>query len=450
MPKLICRIQESPVAEGRPETFFLLAFTGFIDAANYAAFEKHLDDVYRKGGRFAAADLSNLHYINSTGISALIRYFGLYTDRGGAFCLASVPKAVGLSMHLLGVTSLIPFLKDVPAAREHFRAVLEGRVPARPEEAAPAPSEAGAKAGKPAPAGKKVPVRKAPADLANSKVLLLYPLKGRFSRILRRRFSRQDGRFILLHDIKEALDRYDELSPDLVVLDCRLDPKGEFVTRLKISKERSLTSVIKLYERSTDVEADVDFKIWENDYLVDPFELLELFSLTEAELRRVPKDRKVFQQQIHFEFRGNPANVDKANKLSDLIIRQAVRDEDDRTALFAATKEAIDNGVVHGNHRSQDLTIDVNFLVDQHKITVIVEDQGKGFDYEYYLSRIDSREAFEKATRKILDEGHRGGLGILLLHKCCDRLEYSGTGNAVRLEKNIGPGKGQEEWKEAV
>jgi len=28
-------------------------------------------------------------------------------------------------------------------------------------------------------------------------------------------------------------------------------------------------------------------------------------------------------------------------------------------------------------------------------------------------------------------------LGILLMSKCCDRLEYSGTGNIVRLEKNI-------------
>jgi len=69
---------------------------------------------------------------------------------------------------------------------------------------------------------------------------------------------------------------------------------------------------------------------------------------------------------------------------------------------------------------------------------VIVEDQGKGFDFEYYLSRIDSREAFEKARRRILEGGQRGGLGILLMHKCCNRLEYSGAGNIVRLEKNLG------------
>jgi len=431
MPKLSSRVKEKKIADGQSETFFHVRFSGFVDAANYSAYERALEEVYRKGGRFVVVDFSELNYINSTGISAVIRFFGLYRERLGAFCLACVPKSVGLSMHLLGVTSLIPFLKDVEAARHHFEDVVNGKVQIQKEEEA-GPGQAELRAPR-----RQVTLRRPSADLANSRVLLLYPVKGRFSRILRLRFSRLDGRFVLLHDIKEALDRYDELNPDLVLVDGRLDPKGEFVTRLKIAKGRSLTSVIKLYEKATDVEREVDFKIWENDYLVDPFEILELFSLTEAELRRVPRDRKVFQQQVHFEFRSSPANIEKANKLSDLIIRQSILEEEDRTALFAAVKEAMDNGIVHGNRRAKDLTIDVNFLVDNRKVTVLVEDQGKGFDFEYYISRIDTREAFEKAKRRIMEEGQRGGLGILLMSKCCDRLEYHGSGNVVRLEKNL-------------
>jgi anti-anti-sigma factor len=434
MPKLLSRIQDLPVADARAEAFSQVSFSGFIDAANYAAFEKSLDDLYNRGNRFAAADFSAVNYINSTGISALIRLYGQYKQRGGLFCLASVPKPVGLSMHLLGVTSLIPFLKDLEAARQHFVDILEGRAAVSDGREAPW-AEAGAE-GSPR-AQQRVLVRKTRPGPTNAGVLLLHPQKGRFSRILRLRFHQLDGRFHHLHDFREALERYDELNPDLVVLDSRLDPKGEFVTRLKMHKARSLTSVIKIYEKDSEVEKELDFKIWENDYLIDPFETLELFSLTEAELLRVPRDRKVFQQQVHFEFRSTSENLDKANKLTDLIIRQSIEDEEDQTALFAAVKEAIDNGVVHGNKRSADHTIDVNFLVDQNKVTVMVEDQGKGFDFEYYLSRIDSREAFEKAKRRILEEGQRGGLGILLMHKCCDRLEYSGGGNVVRLEKNL-------------
>ena len=170
------------------------------------------------------------------------------------------------------------------------------------------------------------------------------------------------------------------MSPDLVVVDERSDPKGEFVNRVKIQKERSLTSIIKLYSKEKDLRSELDFKIWENDFLIEPFEVLELFSLTEAELVRVPKDRKVFQQQVHFEFRTSPENLEKANKLSDLILRQSVPLQDDATALYAAVKEGIDNAFVHGNNAAADKTIDVNFLVDRKKITVIIEDEGEGFD----------------------------------------------------------------------
>ena len=140
--------------------------------------------------------------------------------------------------------------------------------------------------------------------------------------------------------------------------------------------------------------------------------------------------------QIRFGFRTTQENIEKANKLSDLIIRHCLEIEEDRTAMYAAVKEGVDNAAVHGSRRDERKRIDVNFLVDRSKVTVIVEDQGQGFDYEYYLSQIDSQEAFDRAKTRIR-EGGRGGLGILLMHKCSDRLEYSGRGNIVRIEKNL-------------
>ena len=204
-----------------------------------------------------------------------------------------------------------------------------------------------------------------------------------------------------------------------------------------MQKDRSLTSIIKLYPKRARVESSFDFKIWENDYLVEPFEVLELFTLTEAELLRVPRDKKVFQQQVRFAFRSDPENLEKACKLCDRVIHESLLNQEDATAFYAAVKEGLDNAIVHGNHSERDRKIDVNLLVDKKKVTVIIEDQGEGFDSEYYLSRIDDQEAFEKAKKRILEEGHRGGLGILLMSKCSDRIEYSGSGNVLRLEKNL-------------
>lgn len=444
MPKLRTTTSpwsEAPAGQGK---VLELAVDGFIDAANYEKFEQSLEKVHAEGARSLIVDFSGVHYINSTGISALVRFFELFKERGGTLCLANVTKPVGLSMHLLGVTSFLPFLKDVPAGREYVARYAPGTgVPHEPTEGPPRdlgePAEEAAKI--PGvdltPTGLRIPLWKRKAGTGQkSRVLVISPAKSRFTRILRLRFRNLDGDYQLLYDVREALERYEELAPDLVILDGRADPTGEFVNRVKIQKERSLTSIIKFYTRNTNLDTDLDFKIWENDYLVEPFEVLELFSLAEAELARVPKDRKVLQQQLHFEFKTNAQNVEKACKLTDLVLRQAIPVQEDATALYAAVKEGIDNAVFHGNRWDAAKTVDVNVLVDQKKITVIIEDQGEGFDYEYYLQRLDDTEAFEKAKRRILEEGTRGGLGILLMSKCSDRLEYSGAGNVLRLEKN--------------
>ncbi len=53
------------------------------------------------------------------------------------------------------------------------------------------------------------------------------------------------------------------------------------------------------------------------------------------------------------------------------------------------------------------------------------------------MTQVNTDEGFEKVKRRIVEEAVRGGLGILLMSKCTDRIEYSGSGNTLRLEKNL-------------
>ena len=45
-------------------------------------------------------------------------------------------------------------------------------------------------------------------------------------------------------------------------------------------------------------------------------------------------------------------------------------------------------------------------------------------------------DAYVKA-RRAKAEGRQGGLGILLMHKNCDRMAFEGNGSTVRLEKKL-------------
>ena len=128
--------------------------------------------------------------------------------------------------------------------------------------------------------------------------------------------------------------------------------------------------------------------------------------------------------------------MERGLDLANRLIQKLKLNDNITTALYAAFKEAVDNAVLHGNRHDPKKKVEVNFLVDPHKVTFIVEDEGDGFEYDFFLSTIDTQEAFDKAKQRIR-AGGRGGLGILLMHKCSDRLEYSGAGNVVRLEKNL-------------
>lgn len=432
MAQLSCEL-ESRRLPSRPDlTITELVVEGFIDASTTLAFERVLERAATQDARHLIVDFSKVQYINSSGISALLRTQEIYSRRGGILCLVGVPEQVGLSMHLLGVTRLIPFRSTINEAVETvLRAEKEGIEAVLPASRAPAVDTSRRAA------VRRMRARQRASDGPRRRVLVIAPDQTRFTNVLQRRFTqyaRSD--YYILSDATEALRSYDSILPDLVVVDDRCDPDGEMVSRMKVQANRSLTSIIKTYRRETDVEARVDFKIWENDFLIDPFEVGDFFALTEAELDRVPKDRRVFHQQVRFEFRTTHENVEKAHALVDRILRDALRRDDERTTFFAAVKEGIDNAVRHGNHSRPEKRVDVNCLVDQKKITMIIEDEGEGFDHAWYLARVAGHDAFEDAKRRIVSDGIRGGLGILLMSRCADRLEYSGAGNAVRLEKN--------------
>ncbi|HIA27847.1 MAG TPA: STAS domain-containing protein [Planctomycetes bacterium] len=405
-----------------PLTYTLVRLDGFIDAPNYPRFEKTMERLVEGGRHHLILDFRKVQYINSTGISAIIRFHSASSEAGGQLALARVGRNVGLTMHLLGITSIVPFLRRI----EEAEAVLNGEAVAEvgtPNSDDDSPLE--------------VPVIKEDRRGGGGTVAMLVPEAGHFSEIVRTRVRRSDGQTFLSHSTSDLLANVDRWRPDLVVIDQRVEGSDRIVEEMKVEGDHALASVILIYPRGSDTVGNQDFRVWENDYLIDPFDLSNLFVLTDNEVRRVSHDRKQFTQQVRFQFASSGDAIDKGLRLSKRLIDRLPMAEADRTALIAAFKEAIDNAVRHGNGSRSEAKITVNYVVDPRRVAVVIEDEGDGFDYEYFIAQIDSKEAFERAKERIR-AGARGGLGILLMHKCSDRLEYHGKGNIVRLEKRIG------------
>ena len=80
--------------------------------------------------------------------------------------------------------------------------------------------------------------------------------------------------------------------------------------------------------------------------------------------------------------------------------------------------------------------IKVLYLLDREKITVVVQDEGAGFDHDKFLQRGMQKDA-ATASRERHEQGKVGGLGIMLMLKCTDKLEYNDVGNMITLTKNL-------------
>jgi two-component system alkaline phosphatase synthesis response regulator PhoP len=93
-------------------------------------------------------------------------------------------------------------------------------------------------------------------------------------------------------DGETALERADDGSFDLIILDVMLPGKNGFDVCRDLRQKGVQTPVLMLTARSQVVDKVVGLKLGADDYLTKPFDMMELLARVEALMRRAP-DRKV-------------------------------------------------------------------------------------------------------------------------------------------------------------
>ena len=110
-------------------------------------------------------------------------------------------------------------------------------------------------------------------DEQSIQTLLSYPL-------------RRDGyEVVQATDGRQALDRFDEQTFDLVVLDLML-PKVDGLEICRQLRGRSSVPIIMLTARSDEIDKVVGLELGADDYITKPFSLREFSSRIKAALRR--------------------------------------------------------------------------------------------------------------------------------------------------------------------
>ncbi len=120
-----------------------------------------------------------------------------------------------------------------------------------------------------------------------------------------------------------------------------------------------------------------------------------------------------------------PNDLAAAKTPERLILGEAEACGYSENAIFAvklALEEAMTNAFRHGNQRDPVKNITIRYQVNQERIEIEVIDEGPGFEPD---------KVPDPTQPEYIDRPH--GRGIMLMRAYLDSVEYSKTGNAVRL-----------------
>lgn len=277
-------------------------------------------------------------------------------------------------------------------------------------------------------------LRAAAAGTGLAKILLIVPIRDMFMDIIAQRLGGPGKQVAIAEGLQRAVQMLNEMKPDLVIIDGNLPDTEQAIREVKLDRSRGLMALIAIYPEGVDPADVKGVHVCEDETMQEPYDMEELVTLADAELSRIAEERMFFEQEVHFQFQTAEDWVEQANDLMAQLVDQAQIDEEKAAALSVAFREAVDNAARHGNKSQENRLIDTIYLLDKQKATVTVEDEGDGFDTELYLTRGLQGNAVA-AARERNQAGRVGGLGIMLMLKCLDDLEYNYVGNLIKLTK---------------
>lgn len=121
------------------------------------------------------------------------------------------------------------------------------------------------------------------------------------------------------------------------------------------------------------------------------------------------------------------SNIKYIKKISSRIVDLLMEHKIDKSCIFdirLSVEESVINAIEHGNKKNEKLKVNVSFSIDDKRIEIDIEDQGKGFDHFTLPDPTKNNNVLRIHGR-----------GVYLVHKLMDKVEYNDKGNRVKLVK---------------
>ncbi|MCH8290492.1 ATP-binding protein [Candidatus Poribacteria bacterium] len=133
---------------------------------------------------------------------------------------------------------------------------------------------------------------------------------------------------------------------------------------------------------------------------------------------------KTTEQSIRLDLPSSMQFVYVLDTIISEILREMDFDEETSEQINLAVVEAGTNAIKHGNKEDPDKRAHFEFILTPDQLTIIVQDQGDGFDREKVADPLDPANLLKSSGR-----------GLFLMETCMDSVVYEGRGTIIKMVK---------------
>jgi serine/threonine-protein kinase RsbW len=119
-------------------------------------------------------------------------------------------------------------------------------------------------------------------------------------------------------------------------------------------------------------------------------------------------------ERFHLRLENNLAHIEPVETRVAGALQRLGFDVERAEHVGLAVREALANAIIHGNRKSPDKRVEVDFAVEPEEVVIRVQDQGPGFD----PARLPDPLRPENLLKP-------NGRGILLMRTFMDRVEFA-------------------------
>ena len=247
---------------------------------------------------------------------------------------------------------------------------------------------------------------------------------------------------IQVYSGEQARAAVENRTPALILLDLMLpDTDGfELCDRFKRARETNLIPIVMVTALQDAHHRAAGVRVGANGYLIKPFAPEQLYEMMDAALAwHAEHKQRGTTGEINFDVRSELTYLSQASDmLADLFAHTPLTDRHLKD-LKQAVMEMGGNAIEWGHRKNADLVLRITYRIDPTSVTLIIKDQGPGFDPRHLPHAASDEDPIGHIEIRNELGLREGGFGIMLARGLVDEFRYNRQGNEVTLVKHFDP-----------